>query len=176
MSSILPLLHLLRLPDEAASALMKNAGVGGEEGGVVQAAAAAAAVAAAAKPAREDGAPPSDVSPSIQQQQQQQQQHHQPPLATERHSLTAEQLWTSHRPLQWFNPHALKSTLQASHPHTALFFQCKTVTLNCPLPHCKCVTLRSSSASNPLEQRLQLPGYSQSRAASRARGRCVWCT
>ena len=74
-TSILPLLHMLRLPDDAAERLLALAGVDAPH--------------SSAQPPSTSAATSSCT------------------VAT-----TMEQLWTSHRPLQWFNPHALKSTLQ----------------------------------------------------------------
>ena len=70
-TSILPLLLMLRLPDDATARLVTLAAV--DPASLTQLPLAASPASAPA---------------------------------------TMEQLWTSHRPLQWFNQHALKSTLQ----------------------------------------------------------------
>ncbi len=71
-ASILPLLHMLRIPDDAAARLLSHVGFDGALGTFSA-----------------DSAQTATTS-----------------------TATMEHVWTSHRPLQWFNPHALKSTLQ----------------------------------------------------------------
>jgi RNA recognition motif-containing protein len=70
-TSILPLLHMLRRPDDAAARLVHLG----------------------------------EVDPSCLMEVP-------TALAPNADTTTMEHVWTSHRPLQWFNPHALKSTLQ----------------------------------------------------------------
>jgi hypothetical protein len=98
-ASILPLLHMLRVPDDAAARLLSHVGLDGALGllSPTPAPSAQTATAAPASAALQQTSTSTTATASIER------------TAT---AATMEHLWTSHRPLQWFNPHALKSTLQ----------------------------------------------------------------